>query len=200
MDDDQIPHSPDFDELDRLAPNKAGRRNLLFALIGNINYSWSNNESTFIYILQHLMETDELTATLVFGTLNTTRARVDLIERLADAKLKDDTLKKKLRRILRIFNESTRLRNEFSHATFRQNQQGEITHTHSMRIQRKNGQIQLGEIKALDDARIAQMGKAIEKLVKLNREIWAFIPELQHTMSQAADKPQPQSSPQLQPS
>lgn len=180
---EQVPHSPDFDELDRIAPDKAGRRNLLFALIGNINYSWSNNESMFIYILQHLMGSDELTATLVFGTLNTTRARLELIERLADAKLKDEDLQKRLRRILRIFNESTRLRNEFSHSTFKQNQQGEITHTHSMRIQRKNGQIQLGEIKPLDDARIAQMGNAIEKLVKLNREIWAFLPDLQKALS-----------------
>ncbi|SDR33816.1 hypothetical protein [Pseudovibrio sp. Tun.PSC04-5.I4] len=180
---EQVPHSPDFDELDRIAPNKAGRRNLLFALIGNINYSWSNNESMFIYILQHLMGSDELTATLVFGTLNTTRARLELIERLADAKLKDEDLQKRLRRILRIFNESTRLRNEFSHATFKQNQQGEITHTHSMRIQKKNGQIQLGETKPLDDARIAQMGNAIEKLVKLNREIWAFLPDLQKVLS-----------------
>ncbi|KZL14401.1 hypothetical protein [Pseudovibrio sp. Ad37] len=156
---DQTSQSPDFDELDKIAPNKAGRRNLLFALIGNINYSWSNNESTFIYILQHLMQTDELTATLVFGTLNTTRARLELIERLADAKLKDVALQKKLRRILCIFNESTRLRNEFSHATFKQNQQGEITHTHSMRIQRKNGQIQLGEIKAVDDCAHHPNGK-----------------------------------------
>ncbi|KZK77245.1 hypothetical protein PsAD13_04722 [Pseudovibrio sp. Ad13] len=197
---DQTSHSPDFDELDRIAPNKAGRRNLLFALIGNINYSWSNNESTFIYILQHLMQTDELTATLVFGTLNTTRARLELIERLADAKLKNVALKKKLRRILRIFNESTRLRNEFSHATFKQNQQGEITHTHSMRIQRKNGQIQLGEIKAVDDARITQMGNAIEKLVKLNREIWAFLPELQQAMTHTTETEEGQRSPHLQPS
>jgi hypothetical protein len=36
-----------------------------------------------------LMETDEATAAIVFATLNTTRARIDLIERLAMIKVGD---------------------------------------------------------------------------------------------------------------
>jgi hypothetical protein len=36
-----------------------------------------------------LMETDEATAAIVFATLNTTRARIDLIERLAKIKVGD---------------------------------------------------------------------------------------------------------------
>ena len=46
-------------------------------------------ESLFIYILMLLMETDEATAAIVFATLNTTRARIDLIERLAKIKVGD---------------------------------------------------------------------------------------------------------------
>lgn len=58
-------------------------------LIGNLVHCWSNNESLFIYILMLLMETDEATAAIVFATLNTTRARIDLIERLAKIKVGD---------------------------------------------------------------------------------------------------------------
>ncbi|WP_068083737.1 hypothetical protein [Polycladidibacter stylochi] len=173
---------PDFDELDRVAPSKAGRRNLLFGLIGNISYSWSNNESMFIYILQYLMRTDEITATIVFGTLNTTRARLELVERLANAKLNDPATAKELRRIIRLFNQSTKMRNEFNHSMFRLNEEGDITHTHSMRIQRKNGELSLGEVKAIDDARIHGMAKAIEQMVQLNREIWKFLPKLKRAM------------------
>lgn len=58
-------------------------------LIGNLVHCWSNNESLFIYILMLLMETDEATAAIVYATLNTTRARIDLIERLAKIKVKE---------------------------------------------------------------------------------------------------------------
>ncbi|MDD7910869.1 hypothetical protein PUV47_13155 [Pseudovibrio exalbescens] len=176
------PLQPDFDALQRIAQEKAGERNLIFALIGNMSYCWSNNESMFIYMLQYLMRTDEITATIVFGTLNTTRARLDLVERLAEAKLTDPEVTRQLRRIIRLFNESTRLRNEFNHSVFKTDAEGAITHTHSMRIQRKNGQLHLGEVKPVDQARIASMGASIKKMVKLNREIWAFLPTLKAAM------------------
>jgi hypothetical protein len=70
-------------------PKGGGRRMVTLTLIGNLVHCWSNNESLFIYILMLLMETDEATAAIVFATLNTTRARIDLIERLAKIKVGD---------------------------------------------------------------------------------------------------------------
>jgi hypothetical protein len=49
------------------------------ALIGNLVVSWSNNETLLIYILMLLLDTDQSSAAIVFASLNTTRARLDLI-------------------------------------------------------------------------------------------------------------------------
>ena len=87
-------------------------------LIGNLVYCWSNNESLFIYILMLLMESDETSAAVVFGTLNTTRARIDLIERLAKLKIRDQAIEKKLDDIIERFNDTTRIRNEFNHCMY----------------------------------------------------------------------------------
>ena len=52
-----------------------------------------NNESLFIYVLMLLLRTDQTAAVaLVFATLNTTRARLDLVQRLAKATITDRAL------------------------------------------------------------------------------------------------------------
>ena len=84
----QLPPKPNFAAIEAAAPKGAGRRMVTLGLIGNLVYCWSNNESLFIYILMLLMEADEASAAVVFGTLNTTRARIDLIERLAKLKIR----------------------------------------------------------------------------------------------------------------
>ncbi|WP_068310077.1 hypothetical protein [Polycladidibacter hongkongensis] len=180
-------HGADFEELDRAAPDLAGRRNLIFGLMGHISYSWSNNESMFIYVMQHLMQSDEITATLVFASLNTTRARIDLVERLANAHLQKKEIAAELRRIIRVFNRLTRLRNEFNHSFFQQDQTGEITHTYSMRIQKKAGVLTLGETKPMDDARIQKMARAINELSELNRDIRSLVPRLQVAMQSSPE-------------
>ena len=48
--------------------------------MGSLICSWANNESLFIYVLMIPLRTDEASAALVFATLNTTRARPDLIQ------------------------------------------------------------------------------------------------------------------------
>ncbi|MTI17988.1 hypothetical protein E1162_12145 [Rhodobacteraceae bacterium RKSG542] len=180
---------PDFEALERSAASHAKQRTRLFALMGNMNYCWSNNESMFIYILQYLMQTDEITATLVFGTLNTTRARTELVERLSGVKLRRKDMVRDLRRIIRVFNDVTKVRNEFNHAMFKIDQEGAITHTQTMRIQRKHGQLQLGEVKPIDDERVKQMQASITKMVRLNREIWHFLPRLKEYMQNDSARP-----------
>jgi len=79
-----------------VAAASADRRTLVLALIGNLICSWSNNESLFIYVLMILLRTDEASAAVVFATLNTTRARLDLIQRLAKIRVTDKALAKSL--------------------------------------------------------------------------------------------------------
>src|SRR5690606_145654 len=52
-------------------------------LIGKLNYTWTNTESLLIHLIAGLAKVDKETAVIIFLTLNTTRARIDLVERLA---------------------------------------------------------------------------------------------------------------------
>jgi hypothetical protein len=186
----RLPPKPDFQAIEAAATESADRRTMILALIGNLVFSWSNNESMFIYVLMVLLETDEVSAAIVFATLNTTRARLDLVQRLATAKIKDRTTARTLEKIITRFNESTRIRNEFNHCMYTVNERGEITHTHAMKIKESRGQLTLGELRPMDDARIAELVKAISDLKKLNRNLWDVLPLLQKAVVSLAPSPE----------
>jgi hypothetical protein len=189
----QIPQKPDFAAIEAKAHQSVNRRSFILALIGNLVYSWSNNESMFIYVMMLLMNTDETSATVVFATLNTTRARLDLIERLAKLKITNRTVGKALERIISRFNELTKMRNEFNHCLYTVNESGEITDTQSIRVQEIHGKLQLGTGRKMDDARIDEMLDAIRALTKLNRDIWDFLPRLKEHLDKANGKTNGQS-------
>jgi hypothetical protein len=174
-----LPPMPDFKAIEAAAPGSADRRTLILALIGNLVFSWSNNESLFIYVLMLLLETDQTSAAIVFATLNTTRARLDLINRLARIKIKDQAMQKELDRIIERFNDCTRVRNEFNHCMYTVDGHGEITHSHSIRIIETKNQLRLGDVKPMDDARLKEMRDTTDDLKRLNRDIWSFMPRLE---------------------
>jgi Asp-tRNA(Asn)/Glu-tRNA(Gln) amidotransferase C subunit len=182
-----LPPKPDFAAIEAAAPKGTGRRMVTLTLIGNLVHCWSNNESLFIYILMLLLETDEASAAVVFGTLNTTRARIDLIERLAKLKIKDKAVEKKLDDIIERFSETTRLRNEFNHCMYVVDEHGEITHTNNMRVQEVRGQLQLGVVRPMDDERLRELQESIRAMTGLNRDIWNFMAVLQ---AHLANRPQ----------
>lgn len=183
----QLPPRPDFEALAASAPATADRRTLILALIGNLVSSWSNNESLFIYVLMILMRTDQASAALTFATLNTTRARLDLIQRLAKITIKDKILDRSLSKIIERFNETTHVRNEFNHCMYIVDAGGQITHTQSMRIVQTKNSLQFGEMKSMDEARLKGMVKTIKEMTRINRDIWDFLPRLEaHLQSNAA--------------
>jgi len=183
----QLPPKPDFAAIEAAAHETADRRTFIMALIGNLVYSWANNESMFIYVLMILMNTDETSAAVVFATLNTTRARLDLVERLARMKIRERSVQKTLERIIAQFNELTKIRNEFNHCMYTLDERGEITHTQSIRMQEVQGRLQLGVVRRMDEARIKEMLQAIRAMIKLNREIWDFLPRLQASLRGSTD-------------
>lgn len=184
----QLPQKPDFAAIEAKAHQTVSRRSLILALIGNLVYCWSNNESMFIYVLMLLMNTDEAVATVVFGTLNTTRARLDLVERLAKLKITDKALGKALDRLVARFNELTKVRNEFNHCLYTVDGTGEITDTQSIKLQEVRGQLQLTVNRKMDDARVNEMLEAICSLTKLNRDIWDFLPRLKEHLDKSAPR------------
>ena len=180
----QLPPKPDFEALPASAPATADRRTMILALIGNLVSSWSNNESLFIYVLMILLKTDQASAALTFATLNTTRARLDLIQRLAKIMIKDKTLERSLSKIIDRFNETTHVRNEFNHCMYIVDAGGQITHTQSMRIVQTKSSLQFGEMKPMDEARLKGMVKTIKEMTRINRDIWDFLPRLENHLQE----------------
>jgi hypothetical protein len=147
--------------------------------MGNLTCSWSNNESLFIYVLMILLRTDEASAAIVFATLNTTRARLDLIQRLAKIRISDKALAKNLTALIERFSESTKVRNELNHCQFIFDASGAITHTQSMRLMETRSSLRFGEIKALDEPRLQEMLRTTHEMTKVNRDLWDLLPRLE---------------------
>lgn len=182
-----LPPRPDFGALGALAAQRSSERRLTFMnLIGDLNLAWSNNESLFIYILMLLLRTDERAAAIVFATLNTTRARLDLVQRLAKIAVADRAVRNELSEIVERFSATTRLRNDFSHATFVIDEHGEITHTQHMKVEESRGNLRFGVRRPVDDARLDEIVHAIRELDLLNRRIWDLMPVLEEATRAAA--------------
>jgi hypothetical protein len=180
----QLPPRPDFDAIEAAARETASGRTNLMALIGQLVFGWSNNESLLIYVMMVLLQTDERSAAIVFATLNTTRARLDLVRRLALLKVTTPSTRLELDGIIERFNEASRVRNEIMHAMYTVNEQGEITHTQMMRFVEKRGRISFGERQPIDDKRMQSLTAARNELRELNRAIWDLLPRLQAAVAQ----------------
>lgn len=175
----KLPPKPDFDVLAAAAPASADRRTSVLALIGNLICSWSNNESLFIYVLMILLRTDEASAAIAFATLNTTRARLDLIQRLAKIRIRDKALARNLTALVERFGELTKVRNELNHCMFIYDASGAITHTQSMRLVETKANLRFGEMKALDAKRLTEMLRTTNEMTTINRDIWDILPRLE---------------------
>lgn len=179
-----LPPRPDFDALDIASARRSSTRRLAFMnLAGDLNLAWSNDESLFIYLLMLLLRTDERAAAIVFATLNTTRARLDLVQRLAKIAPLDKAVRSELTDIVERFSGATRLRNDLSHATFVIDAEGEITHTQHMKVEESRGNLRFGLRKPVDDERLEEIARTIQDLLTLNRRIWDLMPVLEAAMA-----------------
>jgi len=174
----RLPRQPDFAAVEAAAPAFATRQSEILAQIGALGLGWSNNESMLVYVLMILLDTDDVAAAIIFSTLNTTRARVDLIRRLAMVRITDADIAQALARLLKRFDACTLIRNEFNHCVYNLNERGEITHTQVMRVQERRGALSLGETRPMDDARLKEINETNRQLKRLNRDLWAFLPAL----------------------
>ncbi len=144
-------------------------------LIGRLTYSWTNTESLLIHLIAGLARVDKETALVVFLTLNTTRARVDLVERLAKL---DRVPAKQRRRVLELtgdFMKLSALRNRYSHSIYAFDPQGGTARTILMRIADRKDTIKVGETTALDEDSRRDMETALSNLSELNQKLWLLI-------------------------
>ena len=192
-DDPRLPPAPDFAKLDEGADAAADQRAQIMMAVGNLVFSWSNNESVFIYVLMELLDADFASAATTFISLNTTRARLDLIRRLAKLKISDRAVLRRLERLIERFNDCTKVRNEFNHCIYKVNENGEITHTTTLRVTENKDGVKIAETKPIDIPRIEEIGRTVRKLSTLNRDLWRYLPELAASLAKARQAPRSQS-------
>ncbi len=184
----KLPPAPDFAAIESISSRTALQRTEILALIGNLIFTWSNNESMFLYLLMILLETDFEAAAITFVSLNTTRARLDLIRRLAKARLKDAQTIDKVEGLIERFNDCTKIRNEFNHCIYQLNEKGAITHTNVLRLSETRQTVQFAVTREFDDKRRREIVNTVRKLTTLNRDLWSFLPELENKVRAGRSK------------
>lgn len=147
----------------------------IMILVGRLNYSWTNTESLLIHLIAGLAGTSKDTAVIIFLTLNTTRARVDLIERLAKMDTRDPAERTRVLTVTRQLIGLSGLRNRYNHCIYSFDPDGGAPRTIQMRIADRPDAIKIGQTKVLDADAQADIDKAIVRLGELNRMIWQLI-------------------------
>lgn len=147
----------------------------IMLLIGRLNYSWTNTESLLIHLIAGLADTSKDTAVIIFLTLNTTRARVDLIERLAKMEARDPAERARVLTLTRKLIGLSGLRNRYNHCIYSFDPDGGAPRTIQMRIADRRDAIKIGQTEVLDVEARADIEKATATLGELNRMIWRMI-------------------------
>jgi hypothetical protein len=147
----------------------------LLTRVGRLNYTWTNTESLLIHLIAGLAKTDTETALVVFLTLNTTRARIDLVERLAKLERTPPDLRREVLAATKGLMRHSPLRNRYNHCIYAFDRQAGTAQTILMRIADRKDRLKIGEAAQIDDAALADVDAAVEALNAVNREIWDLV-------------------------
>lgn len=143
-------------------------------LVGRMNYVWTNTESLFIYLIAQLMGTSKEAAIVVFLTLNTTRARLDLIQRLAKLPTTGAEDRGAVLGFADRLGKESGVRNKFNHCIYSFDEKGEAS-TQLMRVADVGEDLRYGKVELLDRGELDRLNMAIDRIVSVNRDIWDYI-------------------------
>ena len=141
--------------------------------IGRLNYTWTNTESVLIHFIAGLAGCDKETAVIIFLTLNTARARLDLVERLAKLPRVGEAEREE---VLALTHEMTRLaglRNRYNHCIYAFDPENGSPRSILMRISDRKRDIRVGESQAIDAAAIEEIETSLARLADLNSRFWS---------------------------
>lgn len=144
-------------------------------LVGQLNYSWTNTESLLIHLIAGLARVDKETAIVIFLTLNTSKARIDLVERLAKLQRTPLDLRVAVLSATERLTRHSRLRNRYSHCIYSFDETGSHGSTQLMRIVDAKDAIHYGKIEELGPSQLRAIAKAVDEIAKTNRAIWAVV-------------------------
>lgn len=145
--------------------------------VGKLNYTWTNTESLFIHLIAGLASVEKDVAIVVFLTLNTTTARLDLVDRLAKLPSTPDEYRERILELTKRFRKESSLRNKYNHCIYSFDPEGGPPNTIMMRIADRKDRILVGRQDKADDREVANIDDAISRLSALNLDIWKAIIE-----------------------
>lgn len=144
-------------------------------LVGRLNYAWTNTESLLIHIISGLAGIDLETATVIFMTLNTSRARIDLVQRLSKLDRVQGEERSKVIALTARMQKVGHIRNRYNHCIYAFDSNFAATHTILMRIADRKDAIKMGQVEQLDKDTREVIHRAIDELGDVNREIWNLL-------------------------
>lgn len=144
-------------------------------LLGRMNYSWANTETLLIHIIAGLAGVDKETAIIIFLTLNTTRARFDLVDRLSKLERVSDPTRHEILALTGEMREILKHKNHYNHSLYSFDEDGGHAKTILMRIAETKQGMKFGKSQDLDDEEIERIRGSIKKIEELNRAAWAII-------------------------
>jgi hypothetical protein len=147
----------------------------ILLLVGQLNYTWTNTESLLIHLIAGLARVDKETAIVIFLTLNTTRARLDLVERLAKMAATPKDCRDAVLELTERMNREARLRNKYNHCIYAFDEAGEAGQTQLMRIFENRNEIRYGKTEDLDEREVGRIKTCIGNIADINRGIWQVV-------------------------
>ncbi|MHA7971886.1 hypothetical protein [Rhizobium sp. CAU 1783] len=152
--------------------------------VGRLNYVWTNTESLLIYVIAHLLAVDKETAIIVFLTLNTTRARIDLVERLAKRRSTNPTERAAILADMARLKKEAKVRNKYNHSIYSFDERGDISSTQLMRLVETDKEIRYGKVEQMDEKEMQQLERAIAEITDISKSLWRFIHASTHLESE----------------
>jgi hypothetical protein len=143
--------------------------------VGRLNYVWTNTESLLIYVIAHLLNVEKDAAIIVFLTLNTTRARIDLVERLAKLPSTQSDENRTILALMARLKRESKVRNKYNHCIYSFDENGEISSTQLMRLVEDDKEVRYGKVEQLDLKEIDRLEKSIGEIVEISKALWIFI-------------------------
>lgn len=147
----------------------------LLKLLGVMNYSWTNTESLLIHLIAGLANTDKETAAIIFLTLNTTRARIDLVNRLSKLERIPTSCRDDISKITKQMLGIQKTRNKYNHCIYSFDNDGSNAKTILMRIFDKDDKLKYGKENLINQVELDSLGRSISEIGLINQHLWKII-------------------------
>ncbi len=143
----------------------------LLLMIGQMNLAWTNTESLLIHLIAGLAAVPKDVATVIFLTLNTTRARLDLVSRLSKLDRVNDNAQSELHSIISAFMRLAKIRNKYNHCIYAFDDSSSNVDTIQLRIVDSKDSIRYGKRERVDASQLGRIRETISGIERLNLNI-----------------------------